>query len=54
MLDDAIRDYYARVPIGYVLYRHAIAPGASLVHLNPGVALERIDRYNEAIANCRF
>ena len=41
---------YARVPIGYVLYRHAVAPGASLVHLNRGVALERIDRYNEATA----
>ena len=37
----------------FVLYRHAIAvaPGASLVHLNLGVALEKIGRYNEAIAN---
>jgi protein O-mannosyl-transferase len=37
----------------FVLYRHAIAvaPGASLIHLNLGVALEKIGRYNEAIAN---
>ncbi|MFN0102863.1 MAG: tetratricopeptide repeat protein [Bryobacteraceae bacterium] len=35
------------------LYRHAIAaaPGASLVHQNLGVALEKLGRYNEAIAN---
>ena len=37
----------------FALYRHAIAvaPGASLVYLNLGVALEKIGRYNEAIAN---
>lgn len=37
----------------FVLYRHAIAvaPGASLIPLNLGVALEKIGRYNEAIAN---
>jgi len=37
----------------FVLYRHAIAvaPGAGLVHVNLGVALEKIGRYNEAIAN---
>ena len=37
----------------FVLYRHAIAvaPGASQIPLNLGVALEKIGRYNEAIAN---
>jgi Tfp pilus assembly protein PilF len=37
----------------FTLYRHAIsvAPGAMLVYLNLGVALEKLGKYNEAIAN---
>lgn len=37
----------------FTVYRHsiAVAPGASFVYLNYGVALEKAGRYNEAIAN---